>query len=579
VISRRFGFMAVRTVAIAQRKRDGSSCWGHRAGRWVFRIVVVGAVLAAGVLASSPPALAAVGTTTTVMSSQNPSVFGQPVTFTATVTPVSGTGTPSGTVTFLDAGTTQLGTATLNGSRQATFTTSTLAVGSHTITADYGGDSNFNASNGPLNNNPQYVNHASTTTALASSANPSVFGQSVTFTATVSAVAPGAGIPSGSVTFLDGTTPLGPPVALNASGQATFTTSGLTVGNHTITATYAGSQSYNSGSGALSGNPQVVNLPSPATTVTSSDNPSVFGEAVTFTATITASAPGAGTPTGTVTFLDGMTQLGTATLNASGQATFTTSTLAVGNHTITVSYSGDAHYNASVGALTGDPQVIAPPSAPTSTSPPAITGTTTQGQTLSTSDGLWLYNVGAFRYQWQRCKPACADIAGATGRSYTLTAADLDARIRALVTATNSAGSTRAASTEVGPITPPPSQIKATLLTQLAPAGHAAKIATLLKNGGYTFSFKAPSSGRVVIDWYYLPKGAKISKAKPKPVLVAAGRGSSSKAGRVKLTIKLTGSGRQMLKHTNRLKLTSEGTFTPTGKTAIIASKTITLAA
>ena len=209
--------------------------------------------------------------------------------------------------------------------------------------------------------------------------------------------------------------------------------------------------------------------------------------------------------------------------------------------------------------------------------PPAITGITTQGQTLSTSDGSWLYNVGAFRYQWQRCTPACANIAVATGRSYTLTAADLDARIRVLVTATNTAGSAQAASSVVGPVTPPLSQIKATLLSQLAPSGKTANIATVLKKGGYTFSFKAPSAGRVVIDWYYVPKGAKISKAKPKPVLVATGKASLSRVGRVKLTIKLTRSGKQMLERARSVKLTSKGTFTPAGKKAVAASKTITL--
>ena len=84
----------------------------------------------------------------------------------------------------------------------ASFTTSSsLAVGTDTIKASYGGDSNFKASSGIVG---QAVNLDATSTALAASANPSVYGQSVTFTATVTAGAPGGGAPTGSVTFMNG---------------------------------------------------------------------------------------------------------------------------------------------------------------------------------------------------------------------------------------------------------------------------------------------------------------------------------------------------------------------------------------
>jgi hypothetical protein len=90
----------------------------------------------------------AAATSTALSSSPNPSTVGQPVTFTATVTPTSGSGTPTGTVTFMDGATT-LVTGTLNASRQASFSTSSLSVGSHSITAVYGGDSNFTGSPSP----------------------------------------------------------------------------------------------------------------------------------------------------------------------------------------------------------------------------------------------------------------------------------------------------------------------------------------------------------------------------------------------------------------------------------------------
>src|SRR5262249_18572255 len=132
-------------------------------------------------------------TSTTVVSSVNPSVFGQQVTFTATVTDTGGgSGTPSGTGTF-NYRTSPVGSGTLDGSGQTTITTSSLSVGSHSITAVYGGHGSFlGSTSDPLS---QTVNQASTSTAIASSANPSVFGQSVTFTAKVTVNSPGSGTP------------------------------------------------------------------------------------------------------------------------------------------------------------------------------------------------------------------------------------------------------------------------------------------------------------------------------------------------------------------------------------------------
>jgi hypothetical protein len=103
-----------------------------------------------------------------------------------------------------------------------------------------------------------------------------------------------------------------------------------------------------------------VNKVNTTTTVTSSANPSVFGRSVSFTATVSAQAPGAGRPTGTVTFLDGGSPIDTGTLSG-GVATFTTSALAEGNQTITASYGGDGNFKGSTGALTGNPQVVNQP--------------------------------------------------------------------------------------------------------------------------------------------------------------------------------------------------------------------------
>src|SRR5262249_502937 len=135
---------------------------------------------------------------TLATSAPNPSLFGQAVTFTATVTPViAGLGTPTGTVSFLE-GTTTLATTTLSAG-QGSFTTSSLAVGSHDVTVASSGDNTFLGSTSSILT--QTVNRASSAVGVATSLTPSVFGQAVTFTATVTAAAPGAGMPTGSVQF------------------------------------------------------------------------------------------------------------------------------------------------------------------------------------------------------------------------------------------------------------------------------------------------------------------------------------------------------------------------------------------
>jgi hypothetical protein len=190
---------------------------------------------------------------------------------------------------------------------------------------------------------------AATTTSVTSSADPSVFGQPVTFTATVSTA--GLGTPTGSVQFFDNGNPIGGPVTLNASGQAQVTTSALTVGNHTITAQYAGNvpAGFNPSSGSLITNPQTVNKASTTTVITSNQaNPVGTGVPITYTATVSPVAPGAGTRTGTVTFFrNGTPVCSNVAINASGQATCNITFNVAGNYNITVQYSGDTNFNAS----------------------------------------------------------------------------------------------------------------------------------------------------------------------------------------------------------------------------------------
>jgi hypothetical protein len=186
-------------------------------------------------------------TVTTISSSLNPSTYGQAVTFTATVTSSMGAPPDGETVSFMK-GTTVLGTGVLSGG-SASFTTSALPVVVgivNIIQAMYGGDSILAPSRSKRVK--QVVNKATTTTTLYSSLNPSNFGQSVTFTATVTPQF--SGTVNGSVTFYDGMTVLKTDVGLSA-GMAKYTTSTLSSGSHTITATYNGNVNFDGSSASL----------------------------------------------------------------------------------------------------------------------------------------------------------------------------------------------------------------------------------------------------------------------------------------------------------------------------------------
>jgi hypothetical protein len=146
--------------------------------------------------------------------------------------------------------------------------------------------------------------------------------------------------PSGSVAYKDGTTTLGS----STLGGAIEVSAGLSVGVHSLLADYAGDGNFNPHSSTVS---RTVGKASSSTKLASSSNPSTHGHAVTFTAT--ASPEYAGVPSGKITFKNGSTTLATVTM-ASGKATYTTSSLAVGTHSITSVYSGDGNFKGSISA-------------------------------------------------------------------------------------------------------------------------------------------------------------------------------------------------------------------------------------
>ena len=313
--------------------------------------------------AATSPALTQVvqiaASSVALTSNKNPALVGDSVSYFVHVTGTGGQ--PGGSVAIKD-GSTSLGTVVVDASGSAALPITVSGPGTHTLISTYTGDSFHSGSQSlPL---AQAVLQP-TASSLASSANPSIAGRSLTLTARVTPADSVA--PTGSVTFLDGTTNLG-SAPLNISGIATFSTASLTVGQHTLTVVYSGdTASQTSRSSTLL---QTVNDASTSTTLTSTVNPAILGAPLTFTAQVTGQGA---TPTGSVTFEDGTVTLGQATLSAAGIATFTTSALQPGQHSIAAIYNGNSNNLTSTSAAL--PQLIEQRStvAITSANNPALT--------------------------------------------------------------------------------------------------------------------------------------------------------------------------------------------------------------
>ncbi|WP_353063741.1 Ig-like domain repeat protein [Tunturibacter psychrotolerans] len=265
-------------------------------------------------------------------SSQSPVSAGANVTFTAAVG--GSEPAPTGVVTFHD-GSATLAAITLNAAGVAVFNTTSLALGTHLITASYGGDANNNAALSSTLS--ELVQRATTQTSMAVSAVTSTVNSTETLTVTVTG---SGGIPGGQVTFLDGTAVLGTAI-LSANGSATLSVSNLSLGQHTLSASYPG----DTNDAASTSPPQTitVNKGAPSLTLVSSSNPSVAGLQVVFTANLSGTTVA---PTGSVTFTDGTTVLGSSPIAANGSANLPVSTLSVGQHTIVATYTGDANNSA-----------------------------------------------------------------------------------------------------------------------------------------------------------------------------------------------------------------------------------------
>jgi len=276
------------------------------------------------------------------------------------------------------------------------------------VTAYVASDANYGA--GTVGPTSVTASKTTATPTLTSSVNPSAYGQSTTFTATLPAGT------TGSVTFKDGGTTLG--TGTLSGGTATTSASALAVGSgHSITAVYGGDGNYNTAtSAALT---QTVNQASTSTSVTSSGNPSIYDQAVTFTATVSAVAPGSGTPSGTVTFKDGATTLGTGTLS-SGLASYLAAarSLAAGSHSITAVYGADTNFAASTSTVLTQTSNKA---TPTITTAPTASGIT-YGQTLSSS--TLSGGVGSVAGSFAFTTPATSPVVGTASQDVTFTPTD-----------------------------------------------------------------------------------------------------------------------------------------------------------
>ena len=274
----------------------------------------------------------------TLSSTPNPSILGQIVNFNVTIS--SPDNDQLSPITLAD-GNNVLATLTPDATGSATFATSSLALGFHTITASYAGDTMHGSATATVTQ--QVISGYPTSITLTASPNPSISGQNVTFTATV---ASSNGTPTGTVQFTDGATILGTQ-PINASGIATLSISTLSVGIHPIYATYIPTGSFAGTSASIE---QTVNAITDAVNLTSSLNPSSYGQPVTITAHI---VPSNGmVASGSVTFVDGGQFLAVQPVDASGNAAITLSDLAVRGHIITGTFTPSGSTLTFSGSLT-----------------------------------------------------------------------------------------------------------------------------------------------------------------------------------------------------------------------------------
>jgi hypothetical protein len=306
----------------------------------------------------------ALASASTLTVAPTTSTYGSPVQLKATVTPATppGSGTPTGTITFLN-GATSLGAVPLTDG-SAALTTSALPAGTNSLSCAYGGNSTYAASNCAAL--PVTIRAATTALTLTSSKNPAVYSNSITFTAHLTIN--GKPATEGNILNLAVN---GQTIALttDAAGAASYTTASLPVGRDAITASFAATDSLLASSASLA---EDVTPAATSIQLTSTPNPSNTGQSVTISAVVT--SPASIPPNGDITFFSGTTALGTAQLSANGTsstATFTTSFAAAGTYPLTASYLASTDFLASTSpvlvqtVIAGDFTIAVTPAAAT----------------------------------------------------------------------------------------------------------------------------------------------------------------------------------------------------------------------
>jgi hypothetical protein len=280
----------------------------------------------------------------------DPSAVGQSVTVEYTVTNAqAGGGNPTGNVTIADGAVTETCTVA-DGACAITLT----SPGNRTLTATYAGDANFNGDSDTESHDVRQP----TTTTVSTSDGTTVFGENVTVTATVTG---SGGTPQGSVQFRADGQSIGTDNL--SGGTATVSTTQLSVGSHVITAEYTPSGETFAGSiGTLNPNQQVAQASTTTAITNISPEPSNPGEAYTVSVTVTAVAPGGGTPGGTVAINDGQGANCTATLGGGGSGSCQLSSATPGDKTLSATYNGSASYSGG-SSTTASHHVNTPPTA------------------------------------------------------------------------------------------------------------------------------------------------------------------------------------------------------------------------
>jgi hypothetical protein len=266
------------------------------------------------------------------------------------------------------------------------------------------------------------------------------------------------------------------------------------------------------------------------TTVAASTVSPVVGGSVTYTATVTPKTAGVSEPSGTIRFFDGgssITGCSAQSLmpgSSSSTAICTLNYSAVGSHQISARYAGDSNFFGSVSTA----------------------------QTITVSAAIQPPNKQ--HEEEAALKKKAEEEALAAQRKHEAEAVAKKAEEEKVLVAVQSA-----------------------LAGIVAPSSKAAKIGSLLKNGGLSINFTAAESGTLLIQWWQVPSGAHLSKtkAKAKPILVAQGKMMFTSAASSKVKIGLTGVGRRLLGHAKRLALSEKVEFVPTAGAVISMTKVI----